>query len=214
MLKKEDINIMLYNEYIKVKNLLNIYAFYGKETLKPTNGDAMWAIRTELLLNAMCELEDDNKYPISSKLKDLIDFSDNNQSAQKLKNYIINLPGFNQSLGNSQSWDTDTQHNFVAMGLITIPMRNQKPFTEECTFNLNGNYKLRENDTGLYLDVEFDDFVVKLEKRNEFPEKTFRINNTMVDNLTFHELVNMITYANHVKNFSKENIQGTHFLLG
>lgn len=205
---------MNYNEYIKIQNLINIYDFYGESFLKNEGGDDMWAGRTRCLLNAMCELANDNKYPISSDLPDLMDFVDNNTNAKKLNDYVYNLPGFQPSLGKNQTPGLYTQHGFVAMGLHNLRTRNLKYFNGECEFKLNGKYRLRQDQTGIYLNIEFDDFSLKLEKRNEFLEKTFRINNVLVDNLTFHELINMITYASAVKSISKENTQAAHFFLG
>lgn len=61
--------------------------------------------------------------------------------------------------------------------------------------------------------MEFDTIIILLEKRNEFTEKTFRVNGTILENVEFYELVNIIAHANHVKALSKENTQAAHFLL-
>lgn len=204
---------MNYHEYIEVKNLINIYEFYGESYLKPENGDYMWASRTRLLLNAMCELENDNKYPASSGLHDIIDFFNNNKDAEKLKNYLNILPGFQPSLGRNQGNETYNQHGFVSMGLENLKQRNLDNVNEGCTFNLNGQFRLREDITGMYLNIERDNFSIHLEKRNEFAEKTFRVNGTILENVEFYELVNIIAHANHVKALSKENTQAAHFLL-
>lgn len=204
---------MNYHEYIEVKNLINIYEFYGESYLKPENGDHMWASRTRLLLNAMCELEKDNKYPASSGLHDIIDFVNNNQDAEKLKNYLNILPGFQPSLGINQGNDTYNQHGFVSMGLENLKQRNLNNVNEVCTFNLNGQFRLREDVTGMYLNIERDNFSIHLEKRNEFQEKTFRYNNIIVNDIEFSELINMIAYGDTVKIFSKENTQAAYFFL-
>lgn len=204
---------MNYNNYIKIQNLSHIYDFYGESFLRNESGDDMWANRTRWLLNAMCELANDNKYPLSSDLPDLMDFVDNNPNAKKLNEYILNLPGFQQNLGKNQPHGLYTQHGFVTMGLDNLRTRNLKYFNGECEFNLNGQYRLRQDQTGIYLDITFDDFSIQLEKRNEFLEKSFRINNVMVDNLAFYELINMITYASAVKAISKENTEAAHFFL-
>lgn len=205
---------MNYAEYIKIQNLIHIYDFYGESFLKKEGGFDMWTGRTHILLKSMCELENDNKYPLSSDLPDLIDFIDNNPNARKTCDYVYNLPGFQASLGKNQHPGLYTQHGFVAMGLENLRTKALEKFNNECAFKLNGNYRLRQDQTGIYLDIEFDDFSMKLEKRNEFLEKTFRINNVLVDNLTFHELINMITYSSAVKSLNKENTQAAHFFLG
>ena len=52
-----------------------------------------------------------------------------------------------------------------------------------------------------------------LEKRNEFKENTFMVNGILIDNVEFHELVNIIAYANNVKELTKENTQAAYFFL-
>lgn len=204
---------MNYNNYIKIQNLSHIYDFYGESFLRNESGDDIWANRTRWLLNSMCELANDNKYPLSSDLPDLMDFVANNPNAKKLNEYILNLPGFQPSLGKNQTPRLYIQHGYVTMGLENLRTRNLKYFNGECEFNLNGQYRLKQDQTGIYLDITFDDFSIQLEKRNEFLEKSFRINNVMVDNLAFYELINMITYASTVKAISKENTEAAHFFL-
>ena len=201
---------MNYNEYIKIKNHFNIYEFYGK---KFVNSNDMWSARSLVLLCAMCELESENKFPESSSLKDLIEFTNNNPEALRLKSYINFLPDFDESLGINQSPNTESQHGFITMNIPYIRITDDSDLEGKCDFKLDGKYKLNKDQTGIYLTVTFDDMTITLEKRNEFPEKTFRVNGTILENVEFYELVNIIAYANHVKALSKENIQAAHFLL-
>ena len=204
---------MNYQEYIEVKNLINIYEFYGESHAKHENGDNMWGARTRLLLNSMCELEKDNKYPASSGLHDIIDFVNNNKDAEKLKFYLNMLPGFQPTLGKNQGNDTYNQHGFVSMGLEDLKQRNLNNVNKFCTFKLNGQFRLRKDVTGMYLNIERENFSIHLEKRNEFLAKTFRFNNVIVNDIEFPELINMIAYGDTVKMFSKENTQAAYFFL-
>ena len=99
------------------------------------------------------------------------------------------------------------------MGLENLKQRNLDNVNEGCTFNLNGQFRLREDVTGMYLNIERDNFSIHLEKRNEFQEKTFRYNNIIVNDIEFSELINMITYGDTVKIFSKENTQAVYYFL-
>lgn len=206
--------LMNYNEYIKIQNLMHIYDFYGLNFLSLEGSDDMWSSRAMMLLKSMCQLENDNQYPLSSDLPDLIDFSENNPEAVGITNYIQCLPGFKPSLGKNQTSDTYRQHGFITMNFYNLKIRNDKHMEDYCNFKLDGKYRLRKNLTGIYLTIDFEDITVTLEKRNEFLEKSFRVNGTMVDNVEFHELVNMISYACHVKEINKENTQAAHFFLG
>jgi hypothetical protein len=210
MLKKEDINTMVYNEYIKIKNLFNIYDFSGIDYNEP---DDLWVRRAIILLVAMCELADEDKLPADSNLKGLINFADNNKEALKLKEYLHCLPGFDGSLGINQAADTEIHHEFIIMSLHRIKITSEKDIEDKCDFKLDRKYKLRKDQTGSYLTVEFEDIIILIEKRNEFTKNTFRINGVQIDNVEFHELVNLISYASHVKEINKENTQAAHFLL-
>lgn len=193
---------------------MHIYDFYGLNFLRFEGSNDMWSSRAVMLLKSMCQLENDNQYPLSSDLPDLIDFADNNPDAVHIKNYIQSLPGFNPILGKNQTSDTYRQHGFITMNFYNLKTRNDKHIEGYCDFRLDGKYRLRKNLTGIYLTVEFEDITVNLEKRNEFLEKSYRVNGTMVHNVEFHELVNIISYACHVKEINKENTQAAHFLLG
>jgi hypothetical protein len=210
MLKKEDINTMVYNEYIKIKNLFNIYDFSGIDYNEP---DDLWVRRAIILLVAMCELADEDKLPADANLKGLINFADNNKEALKLKEYLHCLPGFDGSLGINQAADTEIHHEFIIMSLHRIKITNEKDIEDKCDFKLDRKYKLRKDQTGSYLTVEFEDIIILIEKRNEFTKNTFRVNGVQIDNVEFHELVNLISYACHVKEINKENTQAAHFLL-
>lgn len=201
---------MNYSEYIKIKNHFNIYDFYGIDYEKP---DDLWIRRAIILLVAMCELANEDKFPADASLKVLINFADNNKEALKLKEYLYCLPGFNEALGINQAADTDIHHGFITMNLSRIKITNEKDIEDKCDFKLDRKYKLRKDQNGSYLTVELDTIIILLEKRNEFTENTFRVNGILIDNVEFHELVNIISYACHVKEINKENTQAAHFLL-
>lgn len=204
---------MNYEAYIKVKNLHNIYKFYGKNPFNTDGYNSVWEGRSKILLISMCELEDSETYPKSALLADLIDFCNNNPKAHQLKDYIFNLPGFDPNLGQNQSISTTTQHGFVTMGIDNIINNTEHDFSDVCDLNLNGKYKLREDVTGMYLTIELDNFSIKLERRNEFLEKTFRFNNVIVSDIEFPDLINMITYGSKIKEINKQNIQAAYFFL-
>jgi hypothetical protein len=201
---------MNYSEYIKIKNHFNIYDFYGMDYEKP---DDLWIRRAIILLVAMCELAHEDKFPADASLKVLINFADNNKEALKLKEYLYCLPGFDEALGINQAADTEIHHEFITMNLSRIKITNEKDIEDKCDFKLDRKYKLRKDQTGSYLTVEFETIIILLEKRNEFTKNTFRVNGILIDNVEFHELVNIISYACHVKEINKENTQAAYFLL-
>lgn len=201
---------MNYTDYIKIKNLFNIYDFYGKDYKKHND---MWMGRTIRLIIAMCELADEYKFPSSADLKVIIKFVDDNPKALKLKSYINCLPGFDPSLGINQSSATELQHGFITMNIPNVKIEKDKELQDKCDFKLDRKYKLIKSKTGFYLTVDFNDITMTLEKRNEFKENTFMVNGILIDNVEFHELVNIIAYANNVKELTKENTQAAYFFL-
>lgn len=204
---------MIAAEYIKLKKLINICKFYG---IPPTNNDGgldMWTSRSLMLVSAMCDLGHLNKYPASSSLVDLITFVHNNPDAKELATYIDYLPGYDRKMGVHQNNSTLTQHGFIEMGLIGILERKEFEYSKKCTINLNADYLYRQDLTGSYLDVEYEDFSLKLEKRNEFKQNQFRINGKLIDDLAFHNVVNMITYSKFTKDISKENVEAIYYFL-
>jgi carboxypeptidase C (cathepsin A) len=204
---------MYYNEYIKIKNIANICGFYGETFLSNNSGMDMWSSRALMLIESMCELSYKEKYPQSSNLDDLTKFITENQDAVKLKNYLKILPGYKDSLGSNQSTGTYNQHGFVEMNLNGLAEQREQELNDRCTINHLGKYTLRTDQDGSYLDVVFNDYTVQIEKRNEFLQKTFRVNDTLVDDIELHNLVNIISYTQFTKNITKENIEAVYYLL-
>lgn len=204
---------MIAAEYIKLKNLINICNFYGIHPTNNNGGLDMWTSRSLMLVFAMCDLSHLNKYPASSSLVDLITFVHNNPDAKELATYIDCLPGFDKKMGIHQNNSTLTQHGFIEMGLIGILERKEFEYSKKCTMNLNAEYTYRQDLTGYYLDVKYEDFIIKLENRNEFKQNQFRINGKMIDDLEFHHIVNMITYSKFTNDISKENVEAIYYFL-
>lgn len=205
---------MKYEEYIKIKNLINLCDFYGENiNRKDGSGLDMWASRSLLLINVMCELSHEDKFPKSASLEDLIVFGSKYPEAKKLNEYIKMLPGFDPTLGHNQTNSTLTQHGFVQMGLSQIGEKKEHEVNKKCTLNLSGTYIIRQDLTGLYLDVHCNNRIINVEKRTEFREKSFRINGTLVDDLDFCDLINCITYAYEVKVLNKNNINAAYYFL-
>lgn len=204
---------MVVAEYIKLKNLINICKLCGVPTTNNDGGLDMWTSRSLMLVSAMCDLGHLNKYPASSSLVDLITFIHNNPDAKELATYIEYLPGYDRKMGVHQNNSTATQHGFIEMALMGILQRKEFELNEKCTLNLNADYLYREDLTGSYLDVEYEDFSIKLERRNEFKQNQFRINGKLIDDLAFHNVVNIITYSKFTKNISKENVEAIYYFL-
>jgi hypothetical protein len=204
---------MIAAEYIKLKNLINICKLCGVPTTNNDGALDMWISRSLMLVSAMCDLGYLNKYPASSSLADLITFVHNNPDAKELATYIEYLPGYDRKMGVNQNNSTLSQHGFIEMGLIGIFERKRFEYSKKCTLNLNADYLYREDLTGSYLDVEYEDFSIKLERRNEFKQNQFRINGKLIDDLAFHNVVNIITYSKFVNNITKENIEAIYYFL-
>lgn len=204
---------MIVAEYIKLNNIINICKFSG---IPITNSDGsldMWMSRSLMLVSAMCDLGHLKKYPTSTNLVDLITFVHNNSDAKELAFYVENLPGFDKKMGVHQNTSTIQQHGFIEMGLIGLLERKEFELNTRCTLNLNADYTYRQDLTGSYLDVVYDDFNIKLEKRNEFKQNEFRINGKLIDDLEFHNVINMITYSKFTNNITKENIEAIYYFL-
>ena len=99
------------------------------------------------------------------------------------------------------------------MNIPNVKIEKDKELQDKCDFKLDRKYKLIKSKTGFYLTVDFNDITMTLEKRNEFKENTFMVNGILIDNVEFHELVNIIAYANNVKELTKENTQAAYFFL-
>lgn len=209
---------MYAQEFITIKNKMDICKFYDPSKYYDifiVNKKDYNCTIGRLLVTAFCELENKNKYPKSSELNDLIIFANENPEAKKLNKYINDTPGYDQLLECNQSKETYYQHHMTLFSLKELSNRSYKfsDFNPNfCIDNIISLY-VEEDDKGAYLNVNANGAFLKVEKLFEFNTKTFRVNDVMFENIEINNLINIINYANIVKELNLENIQAAYCFL-
>lgn len=210
---------MIAKEFISIKNKMDICKFYDTDKFYNmfilNNQDNVHAVAARLIISIFCELESKNKYPKSSELNDLITFVNENPEAKKLKKYINDIPGYDPIWGLIQNKETYYQHRMSLFGLNELRHKSYK-FSDfnsmHCLDNIISLYG-EEDDKGAYLNVNSNGSFLKVEKLFEFNTKTFRVNDVMFKNIEINNFINIINYANVVKELNLENIQAAYYFL-
>lgn len=200
-------------EYIEVRNLVKIYEVCGLLKKLETSHDAMWIGKALYLLKALCELEDKNKYPTTTDLNELITFCEENPSAVSLKFYLERTPGFDQNFGLNQMQGAYMQHEYIAMTLGTLRDLHNRNYSKLCTLDLEKKYRLKNDLGNFYLEVATNDTTLNIDRLGNDPEKTFRVNGVIMNDLELFDVINIITYEKDVKTISKHNIQTAYQFL-
>lgn len=210
---------MLANEFVAIKNKMDICKFYDLSKFYDifilNNTDDVHCVAARLLVAVFCELESQNKYPKSSELNDLILFVNENPEAKKLNKYLNDIPGYDPLFGCKQTKETYYQHRMSLFGLNELRHRSYKFSDFNSNFCLDNIISLygEEDDKGAYLNVNSNGSFLKVEKLFEFNTKTFRLNDVMFENIEINNLINIINYANIVKELNLENIQAAYCFL-
>ena len=194
---------MIAKEFISIKNKMDICKFYDTDKFYDmfilNNQDNVHAVAARLIISIFCELESKNKYP----------------EAKKLKKYINDIPGYDPIWGLRQNKETYYQHRMSLFGLNELRHKSYK-FSDfnsmHCLDNIISLYG-EEDDKGAYLNVNSNGSFLKVEKLFEFTKKTFRVNDVMFKNIEINNFINIINYANVVKELNLENIQAAYYFL-
>jgi hypothetical protein len=204
---------MQYKEYITVCNFTRLSKFYGLHNLN-IGSYATWTIRTLNFLEALIELEDDNKYPDSIMLDSIIEFVENNKTACKLRQYLDTLPGIGYQ--NKKIYVTkkaDENHAYLMHCIQSIQWENMSEFGGKSEFFLMGHCRVKTNNESTIMNIKIDDIVIKIEKNSNLKDKSFIVNDLLLHNIEFNELVNFINYASVVKKLTIENTQAAYYFL-
>lgn len=200
-------------EYIELRNLVKIYELCGLLKKLETAHDAMWIGKSLYLLKVLCELEDQDKYPTTTDLNELITFYQENPSSVSLKFYLERTPGFDLKFGLNQMQGAYIQHEYIAMTLETLRDLHNRNYSKLCTLDLEKKYRLKNDLGNFYLEVVTNDTTLNIERLGNDPEKTFRVNGVIMNDLELFDVINIITYEQDVKAISKHNIQTAYQFL-
>jgi hypothetical protein len=209
---------MYANEFIKIKNKMDICKFYDSDKyydifLVNKKDDNCTIGR--LLVTVFCELEKQNKYPESTELNDLIKFVNENPEAIKLNNYIHNIPRYDEILYCNQPQETYYQHRIALLELNEIKHRSNKfsQYQPYCKLDNIISLYVEEFGNGSDLHVNSNGLILKVEKLNYFKKRSFKINEIMFEDIEINELINLINYATVVKELNLKNIQVAYNFL-
>jgi hypothetical protein len=202
---------MLYKEYVKIKNLIMIYDCYGK-SLICADHDVMWESRALLLLDAMCELGDNGKYPESAALDSVLKFIKENPEASMLRKYMDHFIS-NYKEGVQPTIKDYEIHGFILHCLDDFRHRNQS--------NLGGVYfndsliemNLKNIKNGLQLNIKTENVMIKIERNSVNYPHNFMVNNRSVPDIKMEELINLINYSNIVKDPTVVNTEAAYYFL-
>jgi hypothetical protein len=209
---------MYAQEFITIKNKMDICKFYDPSKYYDifiANKKDYNCTIGRLLVTAFCELENKNKYPESSDLNDLIKFVNQNPEAKKLNNYINNIPGYTESLYCNQPQVTYYQHRVAMLELNEIKHRSDKFSQFQPYYKLDNiiSLYLEEDKDGIYLNVNSNGVLLKVEKLHHFNKRSFKINGIMFEDIEINELINIINYATVVKELNLKTIQVAYNFL-
>jgi hypothetical protein len=164
-------------------------------------------------MDYFCEFENDNKYPSSTELDDIIMFVNNNPKS-KLNQYLNYIPTYKENLYCQQLRETYNHHLLVSLGFGEIKHRCRKMKNYQDTFDTSCIKLIIEtkSDEGDYLMISVNDKVVTVEKVYN-DHNSFKINNKIFNNLALSDFINIINYNNYVTEMNLENIQAAHYFL-
>jgi len=204
---------MQYAEYITISNFTRLSKFYGLHNLN-IGSYATWTIRTLNFLEALIELEDENKYPDSIILDSIIEFADENKTAYKLRQYLDTLPGIGYQ--NEKIYATkkaDENHAYLMHCIQSIQWENVSEFGGKSELFIVGDCRVKSNKESSVMTITIDDILIKIEKSSNLQDKSFVINGVLLHNIEFNELVNFINYSSIVKKLTIENTQAAYYFL-
>lgn len=208
---------MLKNELVDLYNQIKLYKFYDYElyykTFVKDRTSDMKYLSASLIMDNFCELENDNKYPESTELDDIIVFvNDNPQS--KLNQYLNYIPTYQENLYCKQLRETYNHHLLVSLGFGEIKHRcnKMKNYQNTCDTSYVKLIIETKSDEGDYLMISVNDKVVTVEKVYN-DNGSFKINNKVFDDLALPDFINIINYNNYVTEMNLENIQAAHYFL-
>lgn len=204
---------MLYAEYIIISNFTRLSKFYGLHNLN-IGSYAKWTIKTLNFLDALIELEDENKYPESIMLDSIVEFAQDNKTSYKLRQYLDNLPGIGYQ--NKKIYATTSayeNHGYLMHYIQSMKWENISDLGGKYELFIIGNCRVKTNDESTIMTIKIDDIVIKIEKNSNLRDKSFIVNGVLLHNIEFNELVNFINYANVVKKLTIENTQAAYYFL-
>lgn len=188
-----------------------IHDCYGK-SLICADHDVMWESRALLLLDSMCELGNNGRYPESSSLDSVIKFIKENPEASMLRKYMDHFIS-NYKEGVKPTIKDYEIHGFILHCLDDFRHRNQS--------NLGGVYfndsliemNLKNINNGLQLNIKTGKLIIKIERNSVNYPHNFMVNNRKVADIKMEELINLINYGNIVKNPTVVNTEAAYYFL-
>jgi hypothetical protein len=208
---------MLKEELLDYHNQIKLYKFYDYElyykTFVKERTSDMHYLNATIIMDYFCEFENDNKYPSSTELDDIIMFVNNNPKS-KLNQYLNYIPTYKENLYCQQLRETYNHHLLVSLGFGEIKHRCRKMKNYQDTFDTSCIKLIIEtkSDEGDYLMISVNDKVVTVEKVYN-DHNSFKINNKIFNNLALSDFINIINYNNYVTEMNLENIQAAHYFL-
>lgn len=173
-----------------------------------------WTIRSLNFLEALIELEDDNKYPDSIMLDSIIEFVENNETACKLRQCLDKLPGIGYQ--NKKIYATQSayeNHGYLMHSIQSLQWEKISELGGRSELFLMGDCRVTTNDESTTMTITIENIVIKIEKNSNLKDKSFVVNGVLLYNIEFNELVNFINYAHFVKKLTIQNTQAAYYFL-
>lgn len=188
-----------------------IYSFY-REAIIFANYDSMWEARALTLLDSMCELSEQGKFPKNASLDTVLEFIRSNPDASMLRKYMEHANISYQAADKPTIKDYEV-HAFILHCLEDFIYRNQQQL-EGVYFN-ETEFEIRFkniNEAG-EVTIKSGLLTITIERKGMHPPHLFTINGHKAPNINIGELINLINYGNIVKDPSIMNTQAACYFL-